>query len=168
MKTLISTISVMLIFTLFGCLDNHLTQPEATFENSGEKVSSNITSTCLPVRKGELKLCCELKDPLSGNCQLFGSLVYIHTTLSNIGGFARIQVEFNMNSELLTRMMHPTPYTITGCNCDTVSVNEMGVAFIEKNYEINNRPDIRIGVKYKVTLDGVEIIGIRLHQIDKY
>jgi len=43
----------------------------------------------------------------------------------------------------------------------------MGISFIEKNYEIKNRPDIRLGVKYRVTTDGAEIFGTTLHQIDQ-
>ncbi len=169
MKTLTLMITLLLILTFFGCMENQLTQPESLFDNSVNKVSSNITSTCLPVtvNKGEIKLCCGLNDPMSGNCHLLGCVVYMHTTLSNIGGFARIQIKFDMKSELITRMMHIAPYTITGCSCDTVYLNEMGVAFIEKNYEVENRPDIRMGLKYKVMIDQAEVISVRLQQIDE-
>ncbi len=166
MKRLTLTIIVLLIFAFFGCMENQLTQPETAFENAIEKTSLSGTTSSLPVIKGEIKLCCDLCDPLAGDCKLQGSVAYIHTTLSNIGGFARIKINFDMKSELYTRLMHCAPYKITGCSCDTVCVNGMGVSFVEKNYEITNRPDVRLGVKYKVTIDGAEVIGTRLHQID--
>ncbi len=167
MKTLTLIISVSIIFAFFGCMENQLTQPETAFDNSIDKTSPGGAVSNLPVIKGELKLCCGLLDPLSGNCELHGSVAYLHTTLSDNGVYTRIQIKFIMKSELCTRMMNCMPYTIDGCSCDTVYVHDMGVSFVEKNYEIHNRPDIRLGVMYKVTTDGAEIIGTRLHQIDQ-
>jgi hypothetical protein len=167
MKTLTLIISVLMILAFFGCMENQLTQPETSFNYPFDKTSPGAVVSSLPILKDELKLCCELLDPLTGNCELHGSVVYIHTTLSNNGGYARIQIRLNMNSELCTRMMNCAPYTINGCSCDTIYVQDMGISFIEKNYEIKNRPDIRLGVKYRVTTDGAEIFGTTLHQIDQ-
>ncbi len=168
MKTLITTISGLLIITFFGCSENQLTQPETTFNNSIEKTSSNKAEVCQPIRNGKIKLCCEINDPVFGNCNLQGSVTYIHTTLSNTGGLTRIQIGFEMKTELSTRMLHMAPYLILGCSCDTVYVIGTSPAIVEKNYLITNRPDTRLGVKYKVTTVGAEIIGARLHQIDRY
>jgi hypothetical protein len=167
MKTLTSIISMLLIFAFFGCTENQLTQPETAFNNSAEKKSSTEIPTYQIIKKDKLKLCCKVCDPVTGYCKLIGKVIYTHTTLSNIGGYARVQISFDMKSELHTPLMNFSPYFISGCSCDTVYINEMGVSFVEKNYEVRNRMDVRLGVKYKVTIDGAEIIGIRLHQIDQ-
>jgi len=168
MKILILTTGVLMIFAFIGCMENQLTQPEPTPENAATKPCLIETAPDPQVLKGEIKLCCELCDPLTGDCKLMGSVAYAHTTLTNTGGLTKVQINFNMNSQLYTRMMNCAPNKITGGSCDTVYVNEMGVCFIEKNYEITNRPDVRLGVNYKVTIEDAEIIGTRLHQIDRH
>ncbi len=118
------------------------------------------TAANLVVAKDEIKLCCKVCDPLTGYCKLMGRVLYVHTTLSNIEGFARVQSRFEMKSELHTPLMNCYPNSISGCSCDTVYINEMGMSFVEKNYPVANRPDIRLGIKYRVTIDGAEIIAI--------
>lgn len=166
MKALILIISVISIAAFIGCMDNNLTQPETAADYSFSKIPSSGDISPRQILKGEIKLCCELCDPQYGNCGLHGSVLYIHTTLSNIGGVARVKINLTMNSELYTPLMNCAPYLISGCSCDTVYLIGMGVSFIEKNYEIKNRPDIRLGVRFKLTLEGVEITDTRLHQID--
>lgn len=167
MKTLTLIISALLIFAFFGCTENQLTQPETAFNNSAEKKSFAEIPTDQIIKKDELKLCCKVCDPITGNCKLIGRVIYIHETLSNTGGSASVQISFDMKSELHTPLMNLSPYFISGSSCDTVYINETGVSFVEKNYEVRNRADVRLGVKYKVTTDGAEIISIRLHQIDQ-
>lgn len=168
MKTLAAILSFCFVVSFFGCQENLVNQPETTFDTSPKKPAPvvNDVHNFYSETKGKLKICCDALDPLSGDCKIIGHVTYIHHIIHYSAGVATIEFNLAMDAELCTRLMSPVKYSIYGCSCDTINVSDPGSQIIEKNYEITNRPFLRLGVRYKLATAGIEIDKMVLHQID--
>lgn len=155
---------VIFILSLFiilpGCSDPIITEPV-----------SNLEKPAFP-HKGVIDVCCPLTDPLSGACNLVGTVMYYHEIISSpncVEGLYTIQLWLEMDTEIcdMLGMMH-LAWTITQSSMDTVIVNEEGIVILEKNYMVSNRPDILLNVKYLITTGGVGIVDISIHRLNHF
>ncbi|HSL90965.1 MAG TPA: hypothetical protein VK870_16815 [Ignavibacteriaceae bacterium] len=155
---------VIFILSLFiilpGCTDPIITEPLL-----------NIEKPAFP-HKGIIDVCCPLNDPLSGACNLVGTVMYYHEIISTpqfSEGLYIVKVSLEMDTEIcdMLGMMHP-PWTITESSMDTIIVNEEGIVILEKNYPVCNRVDIILKAKYLITTEGVGIAEISIHPVNLF
>ena len=166
MKTLAAVLTGFLMLTFIGCTESFVNQPETTFETSKNSTASAVEGISTQVNTDEIKLCCKLFDPVTGDCTINGKVTYVHSILYYTGGFATIHFKLELNAELCTRLMNSMKYGISGKDSEVVTVGETGLVIVEKNYEIENRPYLRLGVQYRVTSSSIKVVGMVLHQID--
>ncbi len=166
MKTLAAVLTGFLILTFIGCTESLVNQPETTFETSKNSTAPAVEGISTQVNKDEIKLCCNLNDPVTGECTINGKVTYMHKILSYSGGIATIQIKLELNAELCTKLMNSMKYGIYGNHSDVVSVGETGSSIVEKNYQIEHRPYLRLGVQYRVTTSSIQVVRMVLHQID--
>ena len=167
MKTLFVTVSFLLILLMGGCKESQINQPDLTSENDYNKTSPVISSTTNQPAIQEIKLCCKVYDPASGDCRINGKVSYLHEATVYADGMVRVDLKIEMDAELCTGLMGCHKFSICGTSAHTVLVNLSGTNKIEKNYPVCFRPDLRVGVLYKVTPQDIGISKICLHQIDQ-
>ncbi len=158
MKTLIAIFGVLLILSFIGCRENQVSQPETIVNMGLNKVTT-----------GEVKIHSEVIDPVFGACIISGKTSYmmdIPEYSANANAGIQVKLSLELDAELCTRLMSPIKFSIRGVSVEVVNIREEEIQFVEKNYEISNRPDVRLGVKYLVTTSGVEIQKMVLLQID--
>lgn len=160
MKTLLITFAAFLIVLLMGCQESFVNEPSASLE----KVNSSV-------EKDVLKICCEVKDPLTGFCNVNGCVIFTHqivTRSMNPAGLVEVLLYLEMDSELCDPLgMVHLEWKAKGRSEDVVFVSEEGIAFVEKSYFITNRPELVLLVRYMVTTDGVGISRVSMAEIEK-
>lgn len=160
MKNLFVIFSVFFLAFLFGCQENPIDAPE----------SSPLLKDKVPEVK-RLKICCELRDPNYGVCNLNGCVNYTFEVIRDKMGPRRItEVSLNlyMNSVLCDKLgMVHLEWRIEGKSNDIVYVSEDGILLVEKTYWITNRNDVVLLVRYMVTTDGVGISSVNLVPLEK-
>lgn len=158
MKKLFMILLYLECFLLSGCTENNISEPEL-----------NQNKPHLSTIKENIPFCCPVSDPLSGACNVIGNVTYLHQILSGPGnerGVYVIQINLEMNSEIcdLFGMMHPA-WSISGNSEDIVYVSEEGIEILEKTYQICNRTDILLLVKYLITTEGIGIAEISIEEL---
>jgi hypothetical protein len=159
MKTILLTFVAFLLALIVGCQESFVNEPT----NSLGKANNSV-------KKDVLKICCEVKDPLTGICNVNGSVIFTHqivTRSMNPTGLLEVQLYLEMDSDLCDPLgMVHLEWKSKGRSEDIVYVSEEGIAFVEKSYPITNRPDVVLLVRYMVTTDGVGISQISLAEIE--
>lgn len=160
MKKFFSTLVVFSVVLLIGCQESLINEPENT---SLDKRVESVT-------KDVIKICCEVQDPLSGQCNLSGDLEYEHRIINramNPLGLNEVALHLEMDSELcdLLGMVH-AEWKVQGCCDDVIYVSEEGIVILEKEYNITNREDVRLYVNYLVTTEGVGIAEIWIEEVN--
>jgi hypothetical protein len=166
MKTLFVIVSFITVLLIGGCHESQISQPDLSFKNNTDKTAFSVSSTGLHPYEQEIKLCCKAYDPVSGDCKINGKVTYIHDAVRYADGLWKVNLKIELDAELCTRLLSAVKFTIYGNSYDVVMVVPSGSKPLEKNYAISFRPDLRLGVLYKVTADEIEISRICLHQID--
>ncbi len=159
MKTLLLTLAVFLIAFIIGCEENSVTQPDPVL---GKKD--------IPPQKETLKICCAVQDPLSGVCNVNGSVFYVHHVINphyEIGLF-EISLYLEIDAEMCDRrgMVH-LEWGVNDKSQDIVYVSEEGILLFEKSYNISNRSDVVLLVRYIATTDSVGISNICIAPVEK-
>ncbi|NWG28147.1 MAG: hypothetical protein HXY48_06385 [Ignavibacteriaceae bacterium] len=166
MKTFFLTLAAFsLALIIMGCQENVSTEPETStlFKDGITTTNTNLFN--------RIKICCEVRDPEYGACNLNGNVNYVHQVINqtmNPLGLNEILLKLQMDSRLcdMLGMMH-LEWRIEGRSEDVVYVSEEGIAVIEKCYSITNRTDVVLLVKYLVTTDGVGISSLNLAPLEK-
>jgi hypothetical protein len=160
MKTLLVTFVAFLFALIIGCQESFVNEPIASLEKKKSSVEKDV-----------LKICCEVKDPLTGFCNVNGCVIFTHqivTRAMNPTGLVEVQLYLEMDSDLCDPLgMVHLEWNATGRSEDIVYVSEEGIAFVEKSYPITNRPDVVLLVRYMVTTDGVGISRVSMAEIEK-
>jgi len=155
MKNLFVIFSVFFLTFLFGCQENPIYAPE----------SSPLLKDKVP-EVNKLKICCELRDPNYGVCNLNGCVNYTFEVIRDKMGPRRItEVSLNlyMNSVLCDKLgMVHLEWRAVGRSNEVVTVSEEGILLVEKTYTITNRSDVVLLVKYLVTTNGVGIANVNI------
>ena len=158
MRTLTILFGLFLILVVVGCRENQISQPETIVNMELNKV-----------RTGEVKIHSEVIDPVFGACIISGKNSYmmdIPEYSANADTGISVKLCLELDAELCTRLMSPIKFSICGVSVEVVNFRGEAIQFVEKNYEISNRPDVRLGVKYSVTATGIKIEKMVLHQLD--
>jgi len=160
MKTLFVSLVAFSLALLIGCHENLINEPGTSLDKKSD-----------PAKRGFLKISYELQDPFSGICNLNGSVTYVHQKVNramNPLGSNEIALHLEMDARLCSQlgMLHPE-WRVEGRSDDVVYVSEEGILLIEKSYNITNRTDVVVLVKYMVTTDGVGISSVSLAEIEK-
>jgi hypothetical protein len=162
MKTFFVTLAAISLALIIGCQENMLNEP-------GPEISLDKTAT--DTNRNMLKLCCQVQDPLSGTCNLNGSVTYVHQVINramNPLSSKVIALHLNINASLNDIAgIANLEWRIEGRSYDLVSVSEEGILLLDKTYSITNRNDVVLLVQYLVTTDGVGISGVTIVPIEK-
>lgn len=161
MKKLFVIPVFFLIMILIGCQENTITEPVA------ERSSPIFT------KEEAINLCCNVKDPLSGECSVIGKLYYIQeVTTANNSIYATIDLTIKVDAELCSEAIQygALPWTIQNRSARSFvvknlqSVNTTFKGESEKQfavlYNINNRNDISLKIHFLVDLDGLRITSM--------
>ena len=168
MKKLFALTGLFLILFFSGCQENQITEPVSSSDMT-EPVASFDKTSNLP--SGEwIKLCCPVIDPLTGSCQIQGTVYYnivpIPAVVVNKPG--SIDLTLMLNGELcqLAGINDHSPWSIYGYSKDRVELTGTGgrVVTISKTYKIKNRSDIVLRVVYNVNFNSVSINKIFLRK----
>jgi len=160
MKTFFVTLAVVLLALIIGCQENFMNEPELSLQKKNTNTNKNV-----------LNICCQIQDPLTGSCNLSGTVMYSLQVLSgssNQSGLYDIALTLEMNAELCgpIGMVHPE-WIASGKSFDIVRVSEEGIALVDKTYWISNRNDVVLYVQYLVTRDAVAISDVYVAEIEK-
>src|SRR3989337_2771054 len=150
MKKLFFILVFFPVILFVGCQESSITEPTQSFL---KETNASLADT--------INLCCLLADPAGGNCQLTGSVIYVHQIIGSQtegDGLFLVSLSLDMNS-ILCSLDNPalSQWTIQGQSEDEFYISEEGIVVLEKYYLINNRSDIILGVHYLVTTEGVGI-----------
>lgn len=160
MKTILLTLAAFLLALFIGCQENLVNEPAVSLEKKAGSKEKDI-----------LKICCEVKDPLTGFCNVNGSVLYTHEIVSrtmNPMGLIEVKLYLEMDSELCDPLgMVHMEWKAQGRSEDVVFVSVEGITFVEKSYPITNRDDVVLLIRYMVTTDGVGISRISMAEIEK-
>lgn len=160
MKTFFATLIAFSLALIIGCQENLINEPAATLSKKDDSMTSNT-----------LKICCEVRDPEYGICNLSGCVNYVHQIINrpiNQIGLNAISLKLNMNSKLCDKLgMVHLEWRAEGRSNDIVYVSEEGILLVEKCYSITNRNDVVLLVQYLVTTNGVGISGVSLAPLEK-
>lgn len=168
MKTLFVIFSFILLLLTGGCKESQISQPDLTTGNDYNKTSPVTHTTGIQPVMQELKLCCKAYDPVSGDCMINGKVSYLHEAVAYADGMVRVDLKIEMDAELCTGLMGCHKFTICGNSSHSVLVSLSGTKEVEKNYAVCFRPDLRLGVLYKVTAHDIGISRICLYQTDLF
>jgi hypothetical protein len=161
MKNFFVSPVIFLLALIIGCQENLINEPE---NNSAFK-KDNISDLKF------IKICCEIRDPGFGVCNLNGCVAYSHKITDrsmNPVGLAEILLHLEMDSKLCDKFgMTHLEWRIQGRSDDIVYVSEEGILLLEKTYPITNRDDVVLLVRYMVTTNGVGISSMMLAQIER-
>jgi hypothetical protein len=160
MKTLILALVACLMAMFFACQENAINQPETT----------QIHKDNLPMTNS-IKVCCEVRDPNYGVCNMNGCIDYtleiIRETMSPRAGNS-VYVKLYMNAILCDKLgMVHLEWRVEDRSVDVVYVSEEGIAFLDKCYNITNRNDVDLLVRFLVTTNGIGISEMILAPIEK-
>ena len=165
MKTIFLILVVLSLSLIIGCQENMIDEPETSLFKKDEISTSTITST------NSIKICCEVRDPQYGSCNLNGRVKYVHQVINramNPLGLSEISLKLDMDSKLCDRLgMVHLEWRVKGKSNDIVYVSEEGILFVEKTYWITHRNDVVLLVRYMVTTDGVGISSVNLVPLEK-
>jgi hypothetical protein len=165
MKTFFITLVAFSLALIIGCQENLINEPENSLLKKAEINTATTRTT------SSLKICCEVRDPEYGSCNLNGCVNYVHQIINramNPIGLNEISLNLEMDSKLCDKlgMMH-LEWRIQGKSNDIVHVSEEGILLVEKTYWITNRNDVVLLVRYMVTTDGVGISSVNLVPLEK-
>ena len=161
MKTFFVTLIAFSLVLIIGCQENTVNEPADVLLKHDDN----------PVTANKLKLNYELSDPLYGYSRVSGSVSYVHQIINramNPVGLSEISIHIVMDSELddLLGMVH-LEWSIQGRSNDIVYVSEDGILLLEKCYQITNRSDVVLLVKYLVTTNGIGISSVNLTPLER-
>jgi len=161
MKTFLVTLAALSLALIIGCQENNLNEPDVSFDKRADIDSYNNNT---------INICCRIYDPYGGSCNVNGCVRYVHEVLTKddkAAGLFDISLQLEMDSELCNPfgMVHPA-WKVTGKSHDIVTVSLEGIALVEKTYNITNRKDVVLLVRYLVTTDGVGISSMMLAEIE--
>ena len=162
MKNLFVILVVISFALIIGCQEGMVNQPETSLEKTSIVVNHN---------NNVIPLCCQIIDPFAGMCGVNGSVAYKHKIINramNPIGLKEVSLHLELQASLCSMlgMVHPE-WIIKGISDDIISVSEDGVALLEKSYDISNRKDVVLLVRYLVTTDGVGVSEVSLVEIEK-
>jgi hypothetical protein len=160
MKTFFVTLVAFSLALIIGCGENMLNEPQTSLEKKTDSINKNT-----------IKICCEVRDPEYGSCNLNGCVNYVHQIINramNPIGLYEISLRLQMDSKLCDKlgMLH-LEWRAEGRSNDIVYVSEEGILLVEKTYWITNRNDVVLLVRYMVTTDGVGISSVNLVPLEK-
>jgi hypothetical protein len=165
MKTFFVTLAALSLALIIGCQENLINEPENSLSKK-EAINTSITTTT-----NSLKICCEVRDPEYGACNLNGCVNYVHQIINramNPTGLYEISLRLHMDSKLCDKLgMVHLEWRAEGRSDDIVYVSVEGILVVEKTYWITNRSDVVLLVKYLVTTDGVRISSVNLVPLEK-
>ena len=165
MKTFFVTLAAFSLALIIGCQENLINEPENSLLKKNEISTSATTTT------NSIKICCEVRDPQYGSCNLNGCVKYVHQIINramNPMGLYEISLKLHMYSKLCDKLgMVHLEWRAEGKSDDIVYVSEEGILLVEKTYWITNRNDVVLLVRYLVTTDGVGISSVNLVPLEK-
>ncbi|MBK9097734.1 MAG: hypothetical protein IPM14_06305 [bacterium] len=160
MKSLILVLVACLPVFFFSCQENLINQPE----------TSQIQKDNLPLTNS-IKICCEVKDPRYGVCNLNGCVDFtleIIREAMHPRAIHMVSVKLYMNTILCDKLgMVHLEWRAEDRTEDIVYVSEDGIVLLEKSYWITNRNDVVLLVKYLVTTNGIGIADANLVSLEK-
>ena len=160
MKTFFVTLVAFLLAFIIGCQENLINEPENSLEKKTDSINRN-----------SIKICCEIRDPQAGVCNLSGYVNYAHQIINrtmNPMGLYEISLNLEMDSKLCDKLgMVHLEWRIQGKSNDIVYVSEEGILLVEKTYWITNRNNVVLLVKYLVTTNGVGIASVDLIPVER-
>lgn len=165
MKKLFVLIAILLAFAFFGCQENQITDPVLSVDKKAELPSG-----------GWVKLCSPVLDPLSGPCEVRGSVYYkisqpIIITGPNITSkqTSRVTLSLILEGELcdLYGLSNHARWSINGHSEHSLIFLQDEFKTIIKMYPVSNRNDILLAVKYNVEKNSVNVSSLSLRQVYK-
>ncbi|MEJ2105369.1 MAG: hypothetical protein P8X47_12460 [Ignavibacteriaceae bacterium] len=161
MKNLFVIIVAFSFALIVGCQEGMINEPANSLEKRIIDVNQN---------NNVIPLCCQLNDPFAGICGLNGSVSYKHKVIDrtmNPRGLKEVALHLELQATLCSSlgMIHPE-WKIKGISDDNINVSEDGMALLDKSYEITNRKDVVLLVRYLVTTDGIGVSGVSLVEIE--
>lgn len=160
MKTLIFAIAVCLMALLSSCQENAINEPETMHLNKDKLPQIN-----------SMKICCEVRDPNYGVCNLNGCVNYTHELIREAmhpRAVHMVSVKLYMNSILCDKLgMVHLEWRVEARTEDIVYVSEEGIALLEKSYTITNRNDVVLLVRYLVTTNGIGVADVKIVSLEK-
>lgn len=160
MKTLNLVLIACLLAFFTNCQENSLNEPEAL----------QIEKDKLPAVQS-IKICCELRDPVYGICNLNGCVDYVFKVINetmNPRNTTMISLKLQMNSTLCDKLgMVHLEWRAEGRSNDVIYVSEEGIVLLEKSYPITNRSDVVLLVTYLVTTNGIGIARTQIVPLEK-
>lgn len=159
MKTLNLALISSLLVLFFGCQENIINEPDtATILKHDSAIDRS------------LNLCCEVRDPIYGVCNLNGSVDYTFDVLEEAmhpSAVTLVSIKLALNAVLCDNLgMVHLEWRAAGRSEEIVHVSIEGIALIEKSYPITNRPDIVLLVQYLVTTNGIGISRVMVVQLE--
>jgi hypothetical protein len=170
MKKLFALTGLFLILFFSGCQENQITEPVSSSDMT-EPVASFDKTSNLP--SGEwIKLCCPVIDPLTGSCQIQGTVYYniepVSYPAAVVDKPGSIDLTLMLNGELcqLAGINDHSLWSIYGYSKDRVEFTGTGgrVVTLSKTYKIKDRSDIVLRVVYNVDFNVVSINKIFLRR----
>lgn len=159
MKTLILAFIAFALIIFSACQEEVINQPE----------TAQILKSKQPVTNS-MKICCEVRDPKYGICNLNGCVEYTHELIRNAmypRAVYMVSVKLYMNSILCDKLgMVHLEWRAEDKSEDIVYVSEEGIALLEKSYSITNRSDVVLLVRYLVTTNGIGIADTKIVRLE--
>jgi hypothetical protein len=150
MKTFNLALIATLLVLFFGCQENIINEPD-----TAKIQKHNLTID------HSLKICCEVRDPRYGACNLNGCVNYTFDVIEeamHASAVTMVSLKIYLNAVLCDNLgMVHLEWRAEGRSEEIVYVSEEGIALIEKSYPVTNRPDIVLLVQYLVTTNGIGI-----------
>ena len=160
MKTLNLVLIACLLAFFTNCQENFINEPGA----------SQIEKHNLPA-VNTIKICCEVRDPAYGICNLNGCVDYVFKVINetmNPRNITMVSVKLQMNSTLCDKLgMVHLEWRAVGSSSDVVYVSEEGIVLLEKSYPITNRSDVVLLATYLVTTNGIGIARTQIVPLEK-
>ena len=159
MKTIFVTLITFSLALFIGCQESSVNEPTMSALQK-----DNIS------QERSIKICCQIRDPYSGDCNLSGRVTYVHQIISYSRTplkFNQISLRLHMDSKLCDKLgMVHLEWRIEGRSNEIVYVGAEEVLLIEKTYTITNRNDVVLVVRYAITSNAVGISTLRLVPIE--
>ena len=134
-------------------------------EKISNEIALNPSKENSKIISNEIPICCEICDPLSGVCKLFGSADYsfeIDDNLSIAGKEITFVLKLQINSELIDVTTKHSKWIIKNRSVETVNILNEENKLITKHYSVTNRWDIALVVVYQVTVKEVRIVDMMI------
>ena len=160
MKTLNVTLIAFLLAIFCGCEENFINEPQ----------TDPILKDNLPDIHS-IKICCEVRDPAYGMCNLNGCVDYVFKVINEAmhpRNITMVSVKLYMNSILCDKLgMVHLDWRAEGRTDDVVYVSEEGIVLLQKSYSITNRSDVVLLVTYLVTTNGIGLASTQIVPLEK-